>query len=190
MEYKKIVEMCRDSYLDFSSKSSSSLDKNIEEFDNRKELIKNIDIKDNEIIKCVASIYTGNWGITRRGLLVATNTRIFVLFNKGLAGAEVHTFYYKRISSIDYKKSFLSPELTISTNGDKELTFACFSPDTLGKLLRESMEDSLNDEEKRNETKNSSTDIIGQLEKLHKLKETGAISEEEYGELKRQLINN
>lgn len=187
---KKLIEECKQAFLSFIEKSSSSLDKNKNAFDERKILLNNIDIKKDEKVKCVAPIHTGNWGVTRNGLLVATNTRIFVLFKKGLVGADVHTFYYKRIASIDYKKTLLSPELTLSTNGDKELTFACHSPDTLGNLLREYMEDSIEESENQNQSQKVPNDyILEQLEKLFKLKESGAISEDEFVTFKQKVLN-
>lgn len=190
MSDEKIVEECKEAFLTFIDESSSFLDKNSNVFDERKDLINNIDVNDNEKIRCVAPIHTGNWGITRSGLLIATNTRIFVLFKQGIAGADIHTFYYERISSIDNKKSFLSPELTISTNGKKALAFSCFSSDTLGNFLREYMEDSLNEMEKQSESQNELNRDLEKIGKIFELKEQGAISDEEYNTLKQKYINN
>jgi Bacterial PH domain/Short C-terminal domain len=184
---EKLVKVCQKLFEEYVSKSSSSLETK-DDFDGRKDLLKNITIKENEVIKCVAPIHTGNWGVTRNGLLVATNLRIFVLFKKGLGGADVHTFYYNKIVSIDYKKTFLASDLTISTNGDKELTIACFSSDTLANLLRDFMEEATTKRDTLQSTELNS--VVEQLEKLHNLKQSGAISEEEYNILKQKLIKS
>lgn len=189
MGKEKLMHIYKQAFLKYAEKSNNPIDKNIDTFESRKRLLTAIDIENKEIIKCIAPIYTGNWGANRSGFLVATNKRIFILFKKGLVGKDIHIFYYKNISSIDYQNTFFTPEITISTNGDKELTFSTHSPNVLGNLLRDFMEDSFNEFDHQLDTnKIYKNDNLEQIEKLFKLKESGAITEDEFITLKQQVI--
>lgn len=182
----KSINVFEDKFNEFKKLASSSYDKK-EEFSYCDRFIKHINLNANENVKIVAPITSKSVGIIRDGLLVATNRRILIALNKGFDGINVHTFHLKKISSIDYKMTFLYKEVCISTDGDKDFTFASNSPDTLNNELRLLLDESFSDKLDPNFNKDES---LEKIEKLFELKESGAIDEAEFKVLKTKIINS
>ena len=122
----------------------------------------------------------------RNGGLYLTNDRIICIC-KGLGlGTKTTDFPYSKISSIDFKSSFLKSEITIHVSGntseytvhDKELA------NQVVKFVREKLGE-------KNDVSNESSDkedVFSQIEKLSLLKEKGILSEEEFNNKKAELL--
>ena len=198
----KQIELSKEKYLNFINEAKVSLEDKLT-FETRKSLLNHVDIRDNEIIECVAGIATASIGMNRRvGLLVATNNRIIMVFKKGLLGYDLDAFYYNMISNFGVRSTMTLNDVIISTTGDKDRSFYCGNPSALVSILQELMNRCVNpnyipadrtetpvkkDLEESNSL--SEEDIISKLERLFTLKQNGAISEEEYNILKLKIIN-
>lgn len=120
------------------------------------------------------------------GILVSTNRRL-VFIDKGLLyGLKVEDFPLDKISSIQYETGLLLGKVKIHTSGNiadienvekaSARTFAEFVRDKLSQP-----------KEVVNQT-NSEPNVLEQIEKLGKLKESGILSEEEFIEHKKKLL--
>ncbi len=128
------------------------------------------------------------------GILVATNRRL-VFVDKGLLfGLKVEDFPYDKISSIQYETGILFGKLTIFTSGNKAII------DNVLKAKVRVFGDSVR--AKISAPKETSTpinqpiishnplDVADQLEKLAKLKSQGILSEEEFMQQKKKILES
>lgn len=155
---------------------------NVSQFLGRKEIkeLPNILASSEMIDNIVQGIYNGGFG-----LLVSTNRRL-IFIDKGLLyGLKVEDFPLDKITSIQYETGLMFGEIKIHTSAniakieqvDKKIArnFAEFIRDKLS-------------QPKESVSIASQPDILGQIEKLAKLKESGILSEEEFVEQKRKLL--
>jgi hypothetical protein len=124
----------------------------------------------------------------KNGVLVSTNRRL-VFIDKGLLyGLKVEDFPLNKITSIQYETGLLLGKINIYTSGnlatidnvDKSAarTFSEFVRDKLSRLENIAPV-SVNVPQ---------TDVLDQLEKLASLKSSGVLSEEEFNEHKKKLL--
>ncbi|HEX9828188.1 MAG TPA: PH domain-containing protein [Flavobacteriaceae bacterium] len=120
------------------------------------------------------------------GILVSTNRRL-VFIDKGLLyGLKVEDFPLDKISSIQYETGLLLGKVKIHTSGniaDIENVEKA-SARTFAEFVRNKLSQP---KEVVNQT-NSEPNVLEQLEKLGKLKESGILSEEEFFEHKKKLL--
>jgi hypothetical protein len=123
-----------------------------------------------------------------RGILVSTNRRL-VFIDKGfLYGLKVEDFPLDKITSIQYETGMMLGKVKIHTSGntaiienvDKNIArkFAEFIRNKLSEPKPSSIP-----------TIKSEPDVLEQLGKLGKLYESGIISEQEFGEQKKKLLD-
>ena len=99
-------------------------------------------------------------------------------------------FYYNQISSISTKRGIF-PKIIISTTGSKDVKInSTVSYNETGEFTRKiNQKISQLQNSSNNDTSNSTSSIILQIEKLAKLKDKGIISESEFDEKKKILLN-
>ncbi len=140
-------------------------------------------LSENEKIKgIITGIYNGGSGI-----LVATDFRL-VFIDKGLLfGLKIEDFGFDKISSIQFESGFLTATIKIIASGNEAKISNVESNKgrTFCDLARQ-----LLSQPKKSEPQivNQEPDILGQLEKLGKLKDAGIITEEEFTEQKKKLL--
>lgn len=155
---------------------------NTSTFFGRKEIneLPNILAIDEKIDNVVQGTYNGGMGI-----LVSTNRRL-VFIDKGLVyGLKVEDFPLDKITSIQYETGILMGKIKIHTSGNiaeieniEKASTRSFSEFVRNKLSQPT----------KSETNNSQPDILTQIEKLGKLKESGIITEDEFIEQKKKLL--
>ncbi|WP_404359761.1 PH domain-containing protein (plasmid) [Cytobacillus firmus] len=189
---KSFEEICKEKYLKFL-RDHNVVVEDEHTFEFRKRLLEGINLNKTETVQCVAGIASASLGFNvRKGLLLATNERILLLLKKGLRGTEISTFYYNRISSIGYKSTMTISDVMIYTDGDKEQKFNTEKPEVISSILQNLLNAYKNNSHILVETSHSNdkSDIVEKLERIFQLKQAGALSEVEYEELKKNIINN
>lgn len=122
-----------------------------------------------------------------QGILVSTNRRL-VFIDKGLLyGLKVEDFPLDKITSIQYETGLILGKVKIHTSSN------IATIDNIEKGAARKFAEFVRN--KLSEPKSTSTpasnaepDVLEQLEKLGKLKESGIISEEEFSEQKKKLL--
>ncbi len=120
-----------------------------------------------------------------QGILVSTNRRL-VFIDKGLLyGLKVEDFPLDKITTIQYETGLLLGEIKIHTSGNiakidnvEKTTARSFAEFVRNKLSQP----------KETIAQSTQPNVLDQLEKLAKLKENGIISEEEFIEQKKKLL--
>ena len=120
-----------------------------------------------------------------QGILVSTNRRL-VFIDKGLLyGLKVEDFPYDKITTIQYETGLLLGEIKIHTSGNiakidnvEKTTARSFAEFVRNKLSQP----------KETIAQSTQPNVLDQLEKLAKLKDNGIISEEEFIEQKKKLL--
>ncbi|WP_337968856.1 PH domain-containing protein [uncultured Flavobacterium sp.] len=120
------------------------------------------------------------------GILISTNRRL-VFIDKGiLYGLKVEDFPLDKISSIQYETGLLLGGIKIYTSGNTAKI------DNIEKLSARTFSEFVRDKlSKPNNSVNnvaSEVNILDQLEKLAKLKESGILSEDEFNEQKKKFL--
>ncbi len=120
------------------------------------------------------------------GILISTNRRL-VFIDKGiLYGLKVEDFPLDKISSIQYETGLLLGGIKIYTSGNtaKIDNIEKLSARTFSEFVRDKLSKS------NNSVNNvaSEVNILDQLEKLAKLKESGILSEDEFNEQKKKFL--
>lgn len=157
----------------------------------RREIKKLPDIiaEDEEIDNMVGGIYGKTSLLDIGGLLVSTNRRLFFV-DKGLYGLQVEDFPLDTISSIAYESHILSGAIVINTFGNSA-AITNIVPKTYARIFAEFVRDKLWKLKNQSVQTNTKTEpnILEQIEKLGKLKESGILSEEEFAEQKKKLLH-
>ena len=120
-----------------------------------------------------------------QGILVSTNRRL-VFIDKGLLyGLKVEDFPLDKITTIQYETGLLLGEIKIHTSGNiakidnvEKTTARSFAEFVRNKLSQP----------KETIAQSTQPNVLDQLEKLAKLKDNGIISEEEFIEQKKKLL--
>lgn len=120
-----------------------------------------------------------------QGILVSTNRRL-VFVDKGLLyGLKVEDFPLDKISSIQYETGLIFGSVKIHTSGNVALI------DNIEKAgarkFAEFVRDKLS-QPKETAAPAAQPDVLDQLEKIAKLKESGILSQEEFTEQKMKLL--
>lgn len=137
---------------------------------------------DEKIDNIIQGIYNKGMGI-----LVSTNRRL-VFIDKGMIyGLKVEDFPLDKITSIQYETGLILGEVKIHTSSNIAIIdhvdkndarkFAEFVRDKISKPTIDSIPQN-----------NSQPNILEQLEKLGKLKESGVLTEEEFNDYKKKLL--
>lgn len=139
---------------------------------------------DNEQLKkAVQGIYNNSFG-----MLVATDRRIIFVDKGFFVGLRVEDFAFDKISSMEYNLGFVMGDITIYTSNNKAVIKSVPKQEARDfcDYVRNAISgyNSTPKAISTEETKNISEEI----EKLFKLKEIGAISENEFQESKAKLL--
>ena len=120
------------------------------------------------------------------GILVSTNRRL-VFIDKGLLyGLKVEDFPLDKITSIQYETGILMGKIKIHTSGNIAEIDNIEKAST--RNFSEFVRNKLSQPTKTTDTNNSQPDILTQIEKLGKLKDSGIITEDEFIEQKKKLL--
>jgi hypothetical protein len=118
-------------------------------------------------------------------ILVATDRRVIFVDKEFMYGLKVEDFSYSKISSIQYESALLLASIDIQVTDD------IVEIDGVGKyhaeLFCEKVRDFMSRPEEYIQPK-SEPSVLDQLEQLGRLKESGVLSEEEFLEQKKKLM--
>lgn len=121
-----------------------------------------------------------------QGILVSTNRRL-VFIDKGLLyGLKVEDFPLDKITSIQYETGLLLGSVKIHTSGN--IATIDNVEKSSSRKFAEFVRDKLSQSKENNSTINTQPNIIEQIEKLANLKDKGILSEDEFNEHKRKLL--
>ncbi|KPH14546.1 PH domain-containing protein [Chryseobacterium sp. ERMR1:04] len=119
-------------------------------------------------------------------ILVATDRRLIFIDKEFMYGLKVEDFSYSKVSSIQYEKSLMLASIDISISDN------ILEIDGVGKyeaeLFCEKVRDFMSRPKEYFQPRNEPS-VLDQLEQLGRLKENGVITEEEFTEQKKKLIN-
>ena len=157
---------------------------NISSFFGRKEIkeLPNILSPSENIDNLIQGVYNKGMGI-----LVSTNRRL-IFIDKGLLyGLKVEDFPLDKITSIQYETGLIFGEVKIHTSANiaKIEQVDKKAARNFAEFVREKLSQP---KDNTSVTISSQPDILGQIEKLAKLKESGILSEEEFIEQKKKLL--
>lgn len=141
--------------------------------------------EDENIERLVQGVYNSGLGI-----LVATNKRL-IFIDKGLVyGLKVEDFPYDKITSIQYKTGLLMGEITIFASGNKADISQIEKKRTrnFAEYVRARITASKEHASMPLLPLKEKEDVIIQLERLARLKEQGILTEEEFMEQKRKIL--
>ena len=142
--------------------------------------------KDESVENIVQGYYSdGN------GILVATNKRLVFVYKRFLGGVKVEDFPYDKISSIQYETGMLLGKITIFTSGNKAEITQIEKKQTriFCEAVRARITKSAESVRASSTTPSTSDDdILVKLERLIKLKEQGALDENEFQEQKNRIL--
>jgi hypothetical protein len=155
---------------------------NASQFFGRKEIkeLPSILAPSEKIDNLIQGVYSGGFGI-----LVSTNRRL-IFIDKGLFyGLKVEDFPLDKITSIQYETGLMFGEIKIHTSANiaKIENVDKSSARKFAEFIRDKLS-----QPKENISVSSQPDILEQIEKLAKLKENGILSEQEFVEQKKKLL--
>jgi hypothetical protein len=151
----------------------------------RKEIheLPNVLSRDEKIVYLVEG---RNKTTTHHIVLVATDRRLIFIDKEMFYGLKVEDFSYDKVTSIQYEKEFMLASIDINVSSD------IVEIDGVGKyeaeLFCEKVRDFMSRPKEYFHTKAEPT-VLDQLEQLGRLKESGVLTEEEFTEQKKKLIN-
>jgi hypothetical protein len=145
-----------------------------------KELPNILSVSEN-VDNLITGIYNSNFGI-----LVSTNHRLIFVDKGFIYGLKVEDFPLDKITSIEYETGFVSGEVTIHTSSNiaKIRQVDKVSARKFAEFVREK----LSKPKENPSIISAQPDILGQIEKLAKLKDAGILSEEEFVEQKKKML--
>lgn len=119
-------------------------------------------------------------------ILVATDRRLIFIDKEFMYGLKVEDFSYNKVSSIQYEKSLMLASIDISISDN------ILEIDGVGKyeaeLFCEKVRDFMSRPKEYFQPKNEPS-VLDQLEQLGRLKDGGILTEEEFAEQKKKLID-
>ncbi|MGG5207853.1 PH domain-containing protein [Chryseobacterium sp. MIQD13] len=119
-------------------------------------------------------------------ILVATERRLIFVDKEFMYGLKVEDFSYDKVSSIQYEKSLMLASIDIHIS-DNVLEI-----DNVGKYYAELFCEKVRDfmaRPKEYFQNRSEPTVLDQLEQLGKLRENGVLTEEEFAEQKKKLLD-
>jgi hypothetical protein len=119
--------------------------------------------------------------------MAATNRRV-VFYAKKLGGYDFESFPYENISSVERGKNMMGKTVTLYASGNK-VHLKWIQDGDVDAFVRAIDSRAGKQAEKSAPTAASTDDIPAQIEKLSKLKDSGAITQEEYNRKKTELLN-
>jgi len=121
-----------------------------------------------------------------QGILFSTNRRLLFVDKGVFYGLKVEDFPLDKISSIQYETGLLLGKVKVHTSGN------IATIDNIGKesarKFAEFVRNKISHHKEFQPQNTPQTDILGQLEKLATFKENGILSEEEFVEQKKKLL--
>lgn len=120
------------------------------------------------------------------GILVSTNRRLFFIDKGLLYGLKVEDFPLDKITSIQYETGLLLGKVKIHTSGN--IATIDNVEKTSSRKFAEFVRDKLSQPKENNVVANAQPNVLDQLEKLGALKEKGILSEEEFNNEKKKLL--
>ena len=184
LKEKEILTSEKNSRLDEIKSQIESLKlDNVSSFFGRKEINELPNIL--ALTETVDNIIQGTYN-NGQGILVSTNRRL-VFIDKGLLyGLKVEDFPLDKITSIQYETGLLLGKIKIHTSNN--IATIDNVEKVLSRKFAEFVRDKLSQPKESNFTINSQPNLLDQLEKLAKLKENGILSEEEFNDQKKKLL--
>jgi hypothetical protein len=120
-----------------------------------------------------------------KGILVSTNRRLLFI-DKGLIyGLKVEDFPLDKISSISYETGIITGKIRIYTSGNT--TEIDYVEKNSAKIFAEFVRDKLSSP-KQPDVHTPQQSMLDQLEKLAKLRDSGIITDDEFSEQKRKIL--
>ena len=144
-------------------------------------------IQDDETIKDIVPGFYDQGS----GILVATNRRLIFVYKGLMWGLKVEDFPFDKISSIQYELGMLGGELEIFASGN-EAKIKAVAKDRCRAFcehVRSLISTSVKKEDAPSAAPASNDDMLSQLERLAKLKEAGALTDEEFALAKKKLLS-
>lgn len=144
-------------------------------------------IQDSEAIMDIV----GGFYDSGSGILVATDRRLIFVYKGLMWGMKVEDFPYDKISSIQYETGMLTGELIIFASGNKANIKAVAKERCKGfcEHVRVLISYAAKSKNVEPQPASQENDMISQLEKLAKLKEMGALTDEEFASAKKKLLD-
>jgi hypothetical protein len=156
---------------------------NISSFFGKKEIneLPKILAQDEQVDNLVQGIFNNG-----QGILVSTNRRL-IFVDKGLLyGVKVEDFPLDKISSIQYETGLMFGKVKIHTTGNVATIEQVDK--TSSRKFAEFVRDKLSRPKETVTQAASQPNLLDQIEKLGKLKESGILSDEEFTEQKKKLL--
>ena len=153
-------------------------------------------LRDNEhILGGVWCFFQKRWG-----RLVATETRLFFLEQKGLFGSVVESFSYSKLNSVEMTKGLIFSEMTITSGmASQQVQWVPkFQLTRFIQLIQEKLDDlesSREDlprgrpREEQDTEQELNSNVVTQLERLAQLKDRGILTEDEFETQKWRLLS-
>ena len=156
---------------------------NISTFFGRKEIneLPNILAPDEKVDHIVQGSYSNG-----QGILVSTNRRLLFIDKGLLYGLKVEDFPLDKISSIQYETGLLLGKIKIYTSGNMATIENIEKKST--RSFCEFVRNKLSHPKTEPRENRPEINVLDQLEKLAKLKENGILSQEEFDEQKKKLL--
>lgn len=131
------------------------------------------------------------------GILVATNSRL-IFIDKGLVfGLKVEDFPLDKITSIQYSTGLMFGKLTIFASGNKAVIDNCekvrvrkFGDNIRNKITAKSNPEPAPSNSSTNNDSQGQDDVVSKLERLAKLKEQGILTEQEFLDQKKKILES
>lgn len=122
-----------------------------------------------------------------QGILVSTNRRLLFVDKGFLYGLKVEDFPLDKITSIQYETGLVTGEIRIHTAGNIAKIDNVFkaSAKSFAEFVRNKL---AQPKETLNTTVAAKPDVLDQLEKLARLKENGILSDDEFNEQKKKML--
>lgn len=145
---------------------------------------------DEKIIHAV----TGNWEGTKHGLLVATDKKLIFL-SYGIFNSFEEIIKYEKIKSISQNPGILYADISIFTS-EKTIVIKNVTNNTNALSFCNKMDEILSGSKKEeskpinsNQNSEPEIDIMDQLKKLGELREKGILTDQEFTEQKKKLLD-
>lgn len=120
------------------------------------------------------------------GLIVLTNRRVLILYKGFLTGLEMEEYQLKDVSSVEVDPGFLTTTIKITAGFNNKVVTTISKEAT----LKFKIDISAAQKDLSNTPASSpQPDMMAQLEKLAELKSKGILTEEEFTQEKKKLLN-
>jgi len=148
-------------------------------------------LHDDEKILRITTATSKGKDYTHPGLFIATNTRCFFFYKGGLITKVIaEQFPYNKISSVGFKTGMMAADLLIDSSGASVVKLEWVDKSEVQELCEflNSRAHSMSNQPIP-VSPTDGDDIISKLERLAALKQSGALTEEEFLQAKTKLLN-